>query len=80
MPIAAKKKRSRRDRAARHHADDHLFNLAIHAEANFLVTWETRILRLATETTEAANYLRRLAPGLSIVTPKQIADVIRQTK
>jgi putative PIN family toxin of toxin-antitoxin system len=63
-----------------HPDDDHLFNLAIHARANFLVTWETRILKLATEATEAATLLRRLAPGLSIVTPKHIADLLRQTK
>jgi predicted nucleic acid-binding protein len=62
-----------------HLDDDHLFNLAIHAKAKYLVTWETRILTLATETTPAAELLRKLAPDLAIVTPKQLADILKVT-
>jgi putative PIN family toxin of toxin-antitoxin system len=60
-----------------HPDDDHLFNLAIHARAGFLVTWETRILNLATDTAPAAGLLARLAPDLAIVTPKQLADTLK---
>ncbi len=60
-----------------HPDDDHLFNLAIHANVNYLVTWETRILKLATATSPSAQLLRRMAPTLAIVTPKQFADVLR---
>lgn len=56
-----------------HPDDDHVFNLAIHASAKYLVTWETRILKLATEMTPAAVRLRGLAPQLAIITPQQLA-------
>jgi putative PIN family toxin of toxin-antitoxin system len=56
-----------------HSDDDHVFNLAIAAQANFLVTWETRILKLATSMTPSGTLLRKLAPGLSIVTPAELA-------
>lgn len=61
-----------------HPDDDHLFNLAIHAKATRLVTWETRILNLASESTPPADLLRQLAPDLRIVTPKQLADDLSQ--
>lgn len=60
-----------------HPDDDHVFNLAIHAKAKYLVTWERRILKLATESTEAAKFLQRLAPDLGIITPQQLADTLR---
>lgn len=60
-----------------HPDDDHLFNLAIHAKAQYLVTWETRILKLAADTIPAADVLRRLAPDLTILTPRQLADKLR---
>lgn len=60
-----------------HPDDDHLFNLAIEARADYLVTWETRILKLATDTKPAAELLRRLAPNLSIITPKQLAELLK---
>ncbi len=60
-----------------HPDDDHLFNLAIHAKAKYLVTWEARILKLATDTTPAADLLRRLAPDLVIITPKELADTLK---
>jgi predicted nucleic acid-binding protein len=60
-----------------HPDDDHLFNLAFHAKAKYLVTWETRILKLETEMTPVAELLRELAPDLMIITPKQLADLVR---
>jgi putative PIN family toxin of toxin-antitoxin system len=63
-----------------HPDDDHVFNLAICAKAKYLVTWETRILALATDTTTAADLLRRLAPDLAIVTPKQLADLLKTSE
>src|SRR5205085_2572046 len=36
----------------RHPDDDHIFNLAIAAKADFLVTWENRMHTLATELTD----------------------------
>lgn len=60
--------------------DDHIFNLAIHARAEYLVTWETRMLKLANELSEAAESLRRLAPKLQIVNPEQFAEALYRTK
>jgi putative PIN family toxin of toxin-antitoxin system len=61
-----------------HHPDgDHLFNLAITAKAKYLVTWETRLLKLGTDATPAANLLRQLAPGLSIIAPIQLAEWLK---
>ncbi len=61
-----------------HRDDDHVFNLAIHSKATRLVTWETRILMLATDPSPAADLLRRLAPDLHIVTPKTLAEELSQ--
>jgi predicted nucleic acid-binding protein len=60
-----------------HPDDDHLFNLAIHAKAKYLVTWESRILKLAMDQTPDAMRLRQLAPNLEIITPKILADELR---
>ncbi len=60
-----------------HPDDDHVFNLAIHAKAKRLVTWEARILRLGTEPSPAADLLRQLAPDLRIVTPMKFAEELR---
>lgn len=60
--------------------DDHIFNLAIHARAEYLVTWETRMLKLTNEMSEAAESLRHLAPGLQIVNPEQFAQALYRTK
>ena len=60
-----------------HPDDDHVFDLAIHARARYLVTWETRILNLATTASPAAQTLRQLAPNLAIINPKAFADLIR---
>jgi len=62
---------------AQHPDDDHLFNLAIHAKAKYLVTWESRILKLATDQTQDATRLRQLAPNLEIITPKILAGKLR---
>jgi predicted nucleic acid-binding protein len=60
--------------------DDHIFNLAIHARAEYLVTWETRMLKLGNEMSGAAESLRRLAPSLQIVNPEQFAQALYRTK
>jgi putative PIN family toxin of toxin-antitoxin system len=57
--------------------DDHLFNLAIHVQAEYLVTWETRMLKLPSDISQSADLLRRLAPKLRIVNPEQFAQVLR---
>jgi len=62
-----------------HPDDDHIFNLAIHAGAKHLVTWETRIVNLPDSESPSAIQLRSLAPELSIVTPKQLAESLRLT-
>jgi putative PIN family toxin of toxin-antitoxin system len=56
-----------------HPKDDHILNLAIESKAEYLVTWETRILKLASDTTAHADQLRTLAPQLRIITPKELA-------
>ena len=57
--------------------DDHIFNLAIHAQAEYLVTWETRILNLPAEASGSGSMRRRLAPQLQIVNPEQFAQVLK---
>jgi putative PIN family toxin of toxin-antitoxin system len=60
-----------------HPDDDHIFNLAVEAKADFLVTWENRILKLAGDVTDDGKRLRALAPELKIVTPKQFSEQLR---
>lgn len=60
-----------------HPDDDHIFNLAIHAHAEYLVTWETRILRLPLETSESGSMLRQLAPQLQIVNLEKFAQMLK---
>lgn len=57
--------------------DDHIFNLAIHVRAEYLVTWERRMLKLVEESSETGVALRRLAPQLKIVNPEQFAQVVK---
>lgn len=52
-----------------HPKDDHLFNLAIAAKADRLVTWESRLLALNEPDSVDGQRLRRLAPQLRILTP-----------
>jgi len=61
-----------------HPDDDHLFNLAIEARAEYLVTWETRLLGLQGVQTAEAKRLRELAPGLSIVSPRDLAETLKR--
>ena len=63
----------------RHPKDDHLFNLAIESRAAYLVTWETRLLKLCKAHTAAARQLRQLAPKLVILTPAQLAAALKLT-
>ncbi len=63
-----------------HPDDEHLLNLAIHAQARYLVTWEKRILRLPASGTEAGNALSRLAAQLAILTPPGLIDELRLAK
>jgi putative PIN family toxin of toxin-antitoxin system len=58
---------------AAHPDDDHLFNLAVAAKADFLVTWEKRIHKLASDVTPEAHRLKALAPQLEVVTPMEPA-------
>jgi putative PIN family toxin of toxin-antitoxin system len=63
-----------------HPDDDHLFNLAIAAQAEFLVTWETRLLKLASSRTPEAERLASLAPNLQIVTPPEFLARLSGTR
>ena len=58
---------------ADHTKDDHLFNLAIAGKAEYLVTFETRLLKLEAKHPDAATRLRDLAPSLKIVDPPTLA-------
>lgn len=60
-----------------HPDDNHLFDLAIHAKARYVVTWETRLLKLSTEASAVADLIRHLAPDLVILTPQELADLLR---
>ena len=62
-----------------HPEDDHLFDLAIAAQAAYLVTWESRLLKLRDAHTPEAKRLRQLAPKLIILTPKELADMLKLT-
>lgn len=62
-----------------HPDDDHVFNLAIDAQADFLVTWERRLLQIAELDPQAASELKKLAPQLQIVTPRQLSDYLKSS-
>jgi putative PIN family toxin of toxin-antitoxin system len=60
-----------------HPDDDHLLNLAIAARADWLVTWERRLLGfLAVDSAEARDF-RSFAPALEIITPEVLATRLR---
>ena len=63
----------------KHPKDNHLFDLAIAASAAYLVTWESRLLKLSSTHTPEAKRLRQVAPKLIILTPKELADTLRLT-
>jgi putative PIN family toxin of toxin-antitoxin system len=60
-----------------HTKDDHLFNLAIESKAEYLVTFENRILSLQDGQTAAAKRLHELAPGLHIVDPPTLVRELK---
>ena len=60
-----------------HPKDDHLFDLAIESQAVYLVTWETRLLKLHEAHPTEAKRLRQLAPNLTILTPGQLAEALK---
>ena len=60
-----------------HSKDDHLFDLAIEAQAVYLVTWESRLLKLHRYDTPEAQSLRHLAPNLSILNPVELAKAMK---
>ncbi len=62
-----------------HPKDDHLFDLAIESQADYLVTWETRLLKLREAHTPEAKRLRQLAPNLTILTPSQLVEALKAT-
>ena len=62
-----------------HPKDDHILNLAIESKAEYLVTWEGRILKLLSDPTAEAEQFRKLAPQLKIVTPKDLAENLKKT-
>jgi putative PIN family toxin of toxin-antitoxin system len=60
-----------------HPDDDHVFNLAIAAKAEYLVSWERRLLKLESDASADAEKLRSLAPQLKIITPKVLAETLK---
>jgi predicted nucleic acid-binding protein len=62
---------------AGHPDDDHLFNLAIASKADFLVTWENRILSLQEAHTVDALRLRNLNSSLRILNPPSLLKELR---
>ena len=57
---------------SRHSDDDHVFNLAIAAQADFLVTWEKRLLNLASSTDPESQLLWQFVPRLIILSPAEL--------
>ena len=57
-----------------HPDDDHLFNLAIAASADFLVTWETRLLKLPQS---ILLQLHAVAPHLRCLAPFELLAELR---
>ena len=60
-----------------HPKDDHLFNQAIESQASYLVTWESRLLKLRQADTTDAKRLRQLAPALTILNPMELAETLK---
>ena len=60
-----------------HPDDDHFFNLAIAARADWFVTFEERILNMRKNFPTDAAHLQALAPRLRIVDPKTLSLELR---
>lgn len=63
-----------------HTKDDHLFNLAIESDAQYLVTFDNRILALQDGRTPDAKRLRELAPNLRILNPPGLARNLKSRR
>jgi putative PIN family toxin of toxin-antitoxin system len=59
-----------------HPKDNHLFDLAIEAKAEFLVTWESRLLKLQQSSNPHGIEPRNLAPNLRIIEPPAWAEIL----
>jgi putative PIN family toxin of toxin-antitoxin system len=57
-----------------HAKDNHLFDLAIESQSSYLVTWESRLLKLREDLSPEAMLLRDIAPQLLILTPKEFSQ------
>ena len=60
-----------------HPDDDHFFNLAIAVNADFLVTWENRLLALDNPDSVDGQRLRSFVPQLRIITPTDLVASLR---
>lgn len=61
---------------SQHPDDDHLLSLAIAARADWLVTWERRLLTfIAADSAEAVRF--RLLAATEIITPAELAERLR---
>lgn len=58
-----------------HAKDDHVFDLAIAAKADYLVTWENRHLQMAERFPDEFGILARLTPRLKVIDPASFARV-----
>jgi putative PIN family toxin of toxin-antitoxin system len=63
-----------------HPKDNHLFDLAIEAQAAYLVTWESRLLKLQDPSSPDAQRLRQLAPNLKLLNPPELAQALSLKK
>ncbi len=64
----------RRFSLPRHPKDDHILDLAIESKANYLVTWEARLLGLTTEITSEAQLFRQAHRHNSWVDSVRVRD------
>lgn len=60
-----------------HPKDNHIFDLAITASADFLITWERRYLEMDRMHPQVALQLRQLAPDLRIMTRRDLIAELR---
>lgn len=62
----------------RHPKDNHLLDLSIAAQTRFLVTWETRLLKLDRTNSTEGNELRTRVPGIRILEPPELLHELRR--